>query len=153
MSEWNKQPLSDGGELTEYWEQQAFLLLYFPSRWLNEDQLKTEVLHFASSLPCCHVDVMECVTSSPEHTHTAHALTWFLRQPNHSSFLLTACCKTCSAKGPHAYLENTGKSKRAARRLRAPSGPRWTTIAFAFLCLFFQLKPAGLASACVSHES
>lgn len=110
----------------------------FPLRsyWLKEDQLCTEVPHFAPffSLPRCHADVMECVTLSPEHT--AHALTWFPRQPKTTAVSSFGVSQDVFSEGPHAFLENTGALSDAEWRLLVPCRLRWTTIAFLCFCLF-----------------
>lgn len=61
-------------------------------QWLSVDQKNTWVPGVAPSPPCLFA-VLTSWNMWCHHpgAHTEHALTWFLQQPNHSSFLLPAC--------------------------------------------------------------
>lgn len=108
-----------------------------------QDEIRVDVLVelVAPSPPCLFAMLtswnMWCHHPS---AHTEHALTWFLRQPNHSSFLLPAC----SANVLGLTKKTRESQKKVAFGLYLTSRLWWTTKSWVFLfitCLCDSQQP------------
>lgn len=124
------------------------LHLFFPLSGLCGLKRINRTPRCRSSLPpilrafhCCRGDIMERVMSLPKCTHTAHALTWFPQQPNHSSFLPAHVTIRVQWKASCIPRKHWNIKQKSGARHSCHPGLWWTTIAFSS-GFFFCLKPA-----------